>query len=210
MQSKEKNASGGVLNRLFSMTELCKALLFFACGYLFCFLFLLDYSIPDITVFHRDSTTSLSGLQHPVLYLIYLMLLGFSQFLNLGYMRRRYQCHNKLVAVCHYAGFCALIIVALIKADHPQIWWIHTLFSVVYAAMNGFTILLLVAFEKKRYPRFRSFFYGGIVFTVAVATGFLIQLCGFMETVPMLIAMTTLYVINFTNVVPPVRNSEAA
>ena len=213
MQGKEKNTSGGVMDRLFGMAEFCKVILILACGYSFCFLFFMDQSIEGMNVFHRESTTSVSGLQHPVLYGIYLALIGFSLFLNIGHLSRRYQLRSKLVTVCQYVGLFALVAVALFKTNPERSgmsFYIHLAASILYAVGNGFGAFFFTAFAKKRYPGFRPFFYGGIIFIVGTVTGFIIRLCGFMETVPMLIVLVALYMANFTNLVPPDPNNETA
>ncbi len=192
----------GFLERIYGMQELNKALLTLAFSFAFCFMFLLDYSVPGMSIFYRYSTTSIIGMEHPYLFIIYIALIGLSLFFNLGYARRRYQCTSKLVTALQYIGLAGIILVVLVETDldrGPR-FYIHLAAAIVYAVGNAFSLILLIAFSKRRYPRMKPVFIGGVVFALAAITGFLIHLCGFMETAPMLIAMAVLYLLNYTDV----------
>ena len=79
--------------------ELNKGVLLIAFGYVFCYLFMLDYSVEGMGIFYRWSTTSYSQFQHPVLYAIWVILCGSAFFLNIGYLRGKYGATQRWLSV---------------------------------------------------------------------------------------------------------------
>lgn len=185
--------------------EFCKAILLVAFGYCFCFLFLMDYADPLMNIFYRWSTTSQTALRHPVLFAIYALLLAFSFFFNLDYTRRRYNCGSKTVAVLQYIGLVGMLLVLFVKTSHTNMimYQIHHKSTIVFAVGNAFSLFLFIALQMRHNRRFRPWFIGGVMFVLVVIPAFILRLSGFVETVPILIAMVALYIINYTNILNP-------
>jgi len=192
-------------------TELCKLLLVGGFGYSFCYTFLLDYSVEGMNIFHRNSTTSITGLAHPALFAVYTLLMGLGLFVNLGYARERYRCKSRIVAALQYAGLAGMLVVALVETDlaHGPKFYVHTVGAVIYAAANGFCLFSMIGVSRKSHDRMRPLFYFGFVFMSLTITGFATKLCGFTESAPTLTAMVILYFVNYTDVFFGNRNNEA-
>jgi len=184
--------------------ELCKAILLIAIGYCFCFLFLLDYSDPEMNVFHRYSTTSYTVHRHPVLFYLYVTLLMLTLFFNLDVTRRRYGSSSRLVAALQYTGLISMLIAVCIKADAENILgMIHLGCSIIFGVANVICLELFFLLQMRRDRRFRKYFIGGLVFIAIIIPAFIFKLCGFVETVPLLFAMAILYLLNYTKILEP-------
>lgn len=187
-------------------TELCRGILLFGAGYILCYMFLLDYSQEGMNIFYRWSTTSYSQFEHPVLFGLWCLLCAFSFFLNLERLRRKYECPQKILAFLQYAGFAFLMVTMLIPTHHAPhetlrhylSYYTH-LFSAMFYALTNMSCLLGIFYVRmKTDRRFKYWFSGSLVFIVVVAAFFAVRLCGFIETVPTLICMAVMYLLNDT------------
>ncbi|MDR1630271.1 MAG: hypothetical protein LBS36_08705 [Oscillospiraceae bacterium] len=192
--------------RLSKHAELCKAVLLFGAGYIFCYLFLLDYSQEGMNIFYRWSTTSYSQFAHPVLFGIWCILCAFAFFLNLDFLRRKYECPQKSLAVLQYLGFAFLMVTMLVPTHHAPHetlrhylnYYVHLFSAMFYVLMNMACMMGIFFVRKKKDKRFKYWFSGSFVFIAVVTPLVIFRLCGFIETVPTLICMTVMYILNFT------------
>jgi len=184
--------------------EVCKVLLTVTFGYIFCFLFLMDYTNPEMNIFYRWSTTSQSALRHPILFAIYGMLMLISFLVNLDYLRRRYEVSSKIVAVLQYLGSLGMLVTLFVKTSQEKdlkgivMYEVHQKAAIVFGAASAFCLFGVILLLYKKSKRFLPFVIGGIIFIVTVIPAFIFKLCGFVETAPTMIAMVVLYFLNFS------------
>lgn len=186
--------------------ELNKGILLVAFGYVFCYLFLLDYSEEGMNIFYRWSTTSYSQFQHPVLFAIWVLLTSTACFLNIGYLRGKHGTPQKWLSVLQYVGFVLLIIVIFVPTHHaPHVtmghylhYYVHLLCAMGFALFNIACLLGIFGYQMKTDKRFRYWFWGLLLFTLTVGPLFAVKLCGFIETAPILLMMAVLYILNYT------------
>lgn len=187
-------------------TELNKGFLLIAFGYVFCYLFMLDYSVEGMSIFYRWSTTSYSQFQHPALFAVWVLLCSSAVFLNIGYLRGKYGAPQKWLSVLQYAGYSFLILSMLVPThraphitlSHYLYYYVHLLGAMGFALSNIVCILGVFGYKMKTDKRFKYWFWGGIAFVLAVGPLFAVKLCGFIESAPMLFMMAVLYVLNYT------------
>ena len=186
--------------------ELNKVVLWVAFGYVFCYLFLLDYSVAGMSIFYRWSTTSYSQFQHPVLYARWVLLCGSAFFSNIGYLRGKYGATQRWLSVLQYAGSVFLISAMIVPTHHePHItlnhylhYYVHLLGAIGFALSNLVCVLGVFGYKMKTDKRFKYWFWGGIFFTLTVSPLFAVMLCGFIEAAPVLLMMAVIYVLNYT------------
>jgi len=184
--------------------EFCKVLLTVTFGFVFCFLFLMDYTNPEMNIFYRWSTTSQSALRHPVLFAIYgtLMLVSFT--VNLDYLRRRYAVSSKTVAVLQYLGALGMLVTLFVKTSQEKdlrgiiMYEVHQKAAIVFGAANAFCLFGVILLQYKKSKHFLPFVIGGCIFIAVVIPAFIFKLCGFTETAPTMLAMMVLYFLNFS------------
>ncbi|MCL2513468.1 MAG: hypothetical protein FWF08_06165 [Oscillospiraceae bacterium] len=199
-------------------TELVKGVLLVASGYVFCYMFMLDYSIEGMNVFARNSTTSITFFNHPYLYMLWMTLCISAFYLNLSYMRRRYEAGQKTLAVLQYTAAFGLVGSTVIPTHVPP----HETFShyfrfyahmgsTVVAIFSGvFCIVFLFYFKMKDDASFKIWFHGGIAFVVVfIAATVIIGVCSFLETVLVISVMAVLYAINYTDLLMPAAGRQA-
>lgn len=215
MAKKNKNQNPSKIPYSINLSknvELCKGILLFTAGYIFCYMFLLDYvTYPNNNIFFRWSTTSFSQFKHPVLFFIWCFLCASSFFLNLEHLRRKYNATPKILGVLQYLGVLFLLITFLVPthiAPHETLthylkYYIHLFSAMFYALSNMGCFIGVVILQMKRNKCFKILFYVMIVYIVVVAAFFAIHLCGFIETVPTLMIMAALYILNFTTIMDP-------
>jgi len=186
--------------------ELNKALLLVAFGYVFCYLFMLDYSVEGMSIFYRWSTTSYSQFQHPALFAVWVILCSSAVFLNIGYLRGKYGAPQKWLSIMQYMGCFFLILGMFVPTHHePHItlghylhYYIHLLGAMGFALSNLVCVLGVFGYNIKKDKRFKYWLWGGIVFILCVAPFFAVKLCGFVESAPLLFMMAVIYVLNYT------------
>ncbi len=191
--------------------ELNKGLMLIAFGYVFCYLFMIDYSVEEMNVFYRWSTTSYSQFLHPALFSIWVILCSSVFFLNVGYLRGRYGGTQKGLSALQYFGFFLLVLMMFFPThraprttlNHYLYYYVHLFSAAFYAVSNMTCILGLFAYKKKTDKRFTYWLWGGIIFSVLVGLLFVVKICGFVETVPTLLMMAVLYVLNYTKLMEP-------
>ena len=203
---KMKREGAPLLTPVSRYPEICKTILLLAMGYCFCFLFLLDYSNPEMNVFHRESTTSFTVYRHPILFYIYVALLTLTIFFNLDLARRRYNNNSRIVAFLQYLGFIVMCIAVCVKTDleGPR-HVIHLGCSIIFGVANIACLETLFFLQTRKDRRFRKFFIGGLIFIAIVLPAFIIRLSGIVETVPLLFSMFILYLVNHTKVIEPAK-----
>lgn len=192
--------------RLARNAELNKAFLLIAFGYAFCYLFMLDYSVEGMSVFYRWSTTSYSQFRHPALFAIWVILCSSAFFLNIGYLRGKYDAPQKWLSALQYLGYFFLILAMFIpthRAPHITLshylhYYVHLFSAMFFALLNIICVLGVLGYKIKTDKRFKYWLWGGIAFVLTVGPLFAIKLCGFVETAPMLFMMVVLYVLNYT------------
>ncbi|MCL2508661.1 MAG: hypothetical protein FWF05_05750 [Oscillospiraceae bacterium] len=202
------------LLKLSENAELCKGVLLVCAGYIFCYMFMLDYSDPEMNIFHRWSTTSRTMFAHPVLFIIWGILCALTFFLNLDYLRRRYGLgHMKSLAILQYIGLISLVLTFTVPVPSTfppyEVFFdefrfrLHQLTSALYGVVNVVCLFLIIAKNAREDKRFKKFFWGAIVYMILLVAGIILMLSGFMETAPTLVAMAVIYVLNFTKVTVP-------
>jgi len=205
------------LLKISEKTELCKAFMLVTIGYMFCYMFMLDYTVEGMNIFHRESTASGTIYEHPALFGLWVFLCAGSLFLNLDVLRRRHSLgHMKLLAFLQYTGLIFFIILYFFRlpqtyppyeelADKLQ-FAMHLTSTIVGAGANAITLLLVILIKFKEDKRWTPFFWIAMAYIVFIAVGFVTLTSVFMETVPLLIAMAVVYVLNYTDAVKPKEN----
>lgn len=202
--------------RIAKNADLNKGLLLVAFGYIFCYLFMLDYSVEGMNIFYRWSTTSISQFQHPALFAIWCVLCSSAFFLNIGYLRGKYDATQKWLSVLQYAGYFLLIFMMFVPThraphftfSHYLHYYVHLLCGLFFALSNMICVLGILGYRMKTDKRFKYWFWGGIVFTLTVGPLFAVKLCGFIETAPTLLMMVVLYILNYTELMDDKTESE--
>ena len=208
------------LHKISEKTELCKGFLLVCFGYIFCYMFMLDYTVEGMNIFHRESTASGTVHEHPVLFGIWLLLCATTFFLNLDILRRKYSLgHMKTLVIMQYAGliFLGCIYIFRLPSAYPPYekfsdvlqFALHVASTVISFAANGILLLLVILIKFKEDKRWKPFVIIAAIFVVLVGVGFATITSVFMETVPLMFVMAILYMLNYTDVVKPKEASKA-
>jgi len=191
--------------------ELCKALLFVCSGYMFCYMFLApNFTIENMTIFHRLSTTSRTIFDYPGLFAIWCVLCACTFLSNFDLIRRKYKlAHMKSLLILQYTGFIFLALTFAIPVPNglppfdsdadTMRYIIHAAMAAIYGLANAAFILIFCALRRNANPFAKKFFAGCIVFAVLTTIGMAVMPSGFMETIPQMLGMAMLYVFNFTD-----------
>ena|GEM_PF-1611995 len=199
--NKERKKDVPFLTPVSRCPELCKVLLLVTFGYCFGFGFVLDYSVPEMNLFYRWSTTSQIGLLHPVLFNIYAILLIAAFFVNLDYARRRYHCGSKVSLVLQYLAVLGMVVTILVQTGpkYSLVYFIHWISAAVFAVANAYSLMFLFIGQVKRDRRFRAWIIGGVIFTLVSIPCFALEsiMSGFVEMATMLFALAAVYGLNY-------------
>ncbi len=147
-------------------------------------------------------TASVISMVHPNLYILWVVFIIASLWLNISYMYRHNDYDGKVGKVSMYLGFVCIIITKIIPHEDDFNWrmvvhWTAALAFGVFCAASIILFLINKSKNNKRFLFTLLFFIAVLVLMIVLLI--LFKENGAIETLPIWCAYLILYLVNFTN-----------